>query len=144
MPQPKRGNPYHRPRKRKCAVLPIVEPHVRIRLSLHETDPITGNEETLSTLFYEDYRGYTIYSTEGGHCCIHGPGRRGCLRLRCQFVSFPDIEDAKEMIKYFRAQGVMSWESMERSVPEREYVCVSWGDEQRTPPSWSRFLKYAS
>lgn len=35
----------------------------RARLTLHEADPITGNEDILSSLFYEFYRGYTIYST---------------------------------------------------------------------------------
>src|SRR5215470_19597548 len=104
-----------------------------VHLSLHDTDPVTGDEDSLSALFYECYRGYTIYSTEQGHCCIHGPGRRGCLRLRGQFVCFLDIEDAKNLIKYFRSQGVMSWESMERSVPGEVYICVNRCEQQHPP-----------
>ena len=38
----------------------------RARLTLHETDPITGNDDLLFSLFYEQYRGYTIYSTPRG------------------------------------------------------------------------------
>ena len=38
----------------------------RARLTLHESDPITGNEDLLSSLFYEFYRGYTAYSTARG------------------------------------------------------------------------------
>lgn len=89
-----------------------------IHLSLHEIDPVTGDEDGLSALFYEYYRGYTIYSNEEGVCCIHGSGRQGCLRLWGKHVSFPDIEDAKHLIKYFRAQGIRSWESMYRSLPD--------------------------
>ncbi len=62
---------------------------------------------------------------------MHGAGQQGCLRLGGKYVSFPDIEQAKHMIKYFRAQGIHSWESMERSLPE--------GDEHirilNTPPT---------
>ncbi len=89
-----------------------------VHLSLHETDPVTGDEDGLCTLFYEYYRGYTIYSNEEGVCCIHGSGRQGCLRLRGKYVSFHDIEDAKTLIKYFRARGIRSWESMERSLAD--------------------------
>jgi hypothetical protein len=106
-----------------------------VHLSLHETDPVTGEEDGLCALFYEYYRGYTIYSTAQGTCCMHGAGRQGCLRLWGKYVSFPDIEDAKNLIKYFRSQGVMSWESMERSVPEEVYVCLNRREQHRPPPS---------
>ncbi len=76
-----------------------------VSLNLHETDPETGDEDGLSALFYEYYRGYTIYSNGQGVCCIHGAGRQGRLRLLGEYVSFPDIEDAKHLIKYFRANG---------------------------------------
>jgi hypothetical protein len=76
----------------------IDEPLPRARLTLHEADPITGNDDTLYTLFYEFYRGYTIFSTPEGRCCIHG--KQGCLRLRGKFVCFPAIEDAKNLIKW--------------------------------------------
>ena len=76
--------------------------------------------------------GYTIYSTMQGWCCIHGPVRHGCLRLRGQFVSFPDSEDAKHLIQHFRSQGITSWESMVRSVPEGEYVCVNSSEQYYT------------
>ena len=88
-----------------------------VHLSLHDEDPVTGDEDSLSALFYEYYRGYTIYSNAQGVCCMHGAGRQGCLLLWGKYVSFPDIEDAKHMIKYFRAQGIRSWESMNRSLP---------------------------
>jgi hypothetical protein len=49
---------------------------------------------------------------------MHGSCGQGCLRLEGRYVSFPNIEAAKNLIKYFRAQGIRSWESMERSLPE--------------------------
>ncbi len=88
-----------------------------VHLSLHEIDPVTGHEDGLSALFCEYYRGYTIYSNAQGICCIHGPCGQGCLRLGGKYVSFKDIEDAKNLIKYFRAQGICSWESMDRALP---------------------------
>ena len=95
-----------------------------IHLSLHKTDLVTGDEDCLSALFYEYYRGYTIYSTAQGVCCMHGR-QEGCLRLWGKYVSFPDIEDAKKLIKHFRARGIRSWESMERSLPAgNEQVCI--------------------
>lgn len=96
-----------------------------VHLNLHDTDLVTGDEDGLSALFYEYYRGYTIYSNAQGVCCIHGAGQQGCLRLWGAYVSFPDVEDAKNLIKYFRAQRIRPWESMERSVPEEVYVCVN-------------------
>ena len=36
----------------------------------------------------------------------------GCLRLEGKYVSFPDIEDAENLIKYFRLRGMRSWESI--------------------------------
>ncbi len=86
-------------------------------LTLHAIDPMTGNEDLLSTLFYEYYRGYTIYSTSQGTCYLYGSGKQGCLRLHGKFVSFPDVEAAKEIIKYFQAHNLHSWESMDRTVP---------------------------
>ena len=109
------------------------EPMERARLTLHEADPITGNQETLSSLFYEYYRGYTIYSTPQGRCCIHGKG--GCLRLRGKFVCFPDVEEAKTLIKRFRSEGYTSSDSVERYLPEWEFVCLNWHELERTPTS---------
>jgi hypothetical protein len=108
-----------------------VDPTERARLTLHDRDPITGNEDTLYTLFYEYYQGYTIYSTQEGHCCIHG--KQGCLRLRGKFACFPDVEDAKTLIKRFRAEGYTASDPVERYVPEWEYVCLNWHEQQRTP-----------
>jgi hypothetical protein len=93
------------------------------RLTLHATDPVTGNEDALYTLFYEYYRGYTIYSTEQGRCCIHG--KDGCLSIRGKYAAFPDIEQAKNLVKYFQADGRTSQESMNRSVPEGAYRCLN-------------------
>ncbi len=121
----KRGNPHPLPKARsRCA---NGQPLARPRLTLHESDPITGNEDALYTLFYEGYRGYTIYSTPEGHCCIHG--RQGCLKLRGRFVCFPDIEEAKAFIKRLRAQGDTSYDDVERYLPEWEYVWLSWKEQ---------------
>ncbi len=140
------GNPHHLPKQRKrrqpapapirqqrapSAVVQPVELVERARLTLHESDPITGNVETLYSLFYEYYRGYTLYSTLDGRCCIHG--KQGCLRLRGKFVCFPAIEDAKTLIKRFRADGYTSSDSMERYLPEWQYVCLNWHEQQRLP-----------
>ena len=107
------------------------EPGERARLSLHEADPITGSEETLYSLFYEYYRGYTIYSTLDGRCCIHG--KQGCIKLGGQFVCFPDVEEAKTLIKRFRREGYTSSDSVERYLPEWEFVCLNWREQQRAP-----------
>ena len=104
----------------------------RVRLTLHETDPITGNEDTLYTLFYEEYRGYTIYSTPRGRCCIHG--KQGCLKLRGKFVCFYDVEEARGLIKRFRQESYTSAGSVERYVPQEEYVCLNWRKLHGTPP----------
>ena len=103
----------------------------RVRLTLHEADPITGNVDTLYSLFYEEYRGYTIYSTPRGHCCIHG--KQGCIKLRGKFVCFYDVEEAKGLIKRFRAEGYTSSDGVERYLPQEEYVCLNWRKlEQKT------------
>jgi hypothetical protein len=137
MQHPKRGNPYRLPKHRRRCSLPAIESHgplsftatppserlERARLSLHEHDPITGDEEYLSSLCYEVYRGYTIYSTEQGRCCLHG--KQGCLRLRGQFVCFPDIEEAKTLIKRFRHEGYTASDRMERSLPAGAFVWLN-------------------
>ena len=145
MQRTKRGNPHHLPKNRKrgqhapspireqrapSTVAQPVESVERARLTLHDSDPITANKETLYTLFYEYYRGYTIYSTLDGRCCIHG--KQGCLRLRGKFACFPDIEDAKTLIKLFRREGYTSYDSIERYLPEWEFVCLNWREQQRT------------
>jgi hypothetical protein len=123
MHQQKRGNPYRRPRKRTKAPIPILKPLEVARLTLHQSDPITGNEDTLYMLFYGHYRGYTIYSTEQGRCSIHG--NDGCLHIQGKYVAFPDMEQAKNLIKHFQADGRTSQESMNRFVPEEEYLCLN-------------------
>ena len=148
MQRTKRGNPHRLPKHRKrgqhapspirqqrapSMVAQLSEPTERARLTLHEADPITGNEDTLYTLFYECYRGYTIYSTQEGRCCIHG--RQGCLRLRGKFVCFPAIEDAKNLIKRFRAEEYTSYDPVERYLPEWEYVSLNRHEQQRTARS---------
>ena len=127
----KRGNPRRKPRNRQPAAPLAVQRLERARLTLHDSDPITGNEDTLYTLSYECYRGYTIYRAERGRCCIHG--KQGCLRLRGKFVCFPDIEDVKNLIKRFRADGYTSYDSVERYLPEWEYVCLNWRELQGSP-----------
>jgi hypothetical protein len=106
-----------------------VEPMERVRLTLHDADPITGNEDTLYTLFYEEDRGYTIYSTPRGRCCIHGT--QGCIKLRGRFVCFYDVEEAKALIKRFRQEGYTSSDSVERYLPQEEYVWLNWHRQQR-------------
>jgi hypothetical protein len=95
----------------------------RARLTLHESDPITGNEDRLSSLFYEFYRGYTIYSTPRGCCCVHGT--RGCLRLRSKFVCFYDVEEAKTFIKHLRREGYCASDCVERYLPPEDYVWLN-------------------
>jgi hypothetical protein len=68
--------------------------------------------------------GYTIYSTKEGTCVLHGR-YGGCLRIGGEYACFPAFEEAKNLIKYFRAQGIASWEYMERDVPEEAYVCLN-------------------
>lgn len=82
--------------------------------------------------FYEFYRGYTIYGTEQGRCCIHG--KEGCLRIQGKYACFPDTEQAKTLIKHFQADGRTSQESMNRYVPEDEYICLN-GSRQRNEHS---------
>jgi len=138
MQRPKRGNPHRLPKQRKRGhhVPPpagrAVAPAERVRLTLHDSDPITGTEDSLYTLFYECYRGYTIYSTQEGRCCIHGT--QGCLRLRGKFVCCPAVEEAKTLIKRFRAEGYSSYDSVEPHLPPWEFVCLNRGEQQRTPP----------
>lgn len=166
MPQHrKRGNPHRLPKSRKrrqlrptpraqqrapvpprsprapaSAVQPV-DPVERARLTLHDRDPITGNEDTLYSLFYEYYRGYTIYSTREGRCSIHG--KHGCIKLRGKFVCCPDFEDAKTLIKQFRAEGYASSDSVERSLSEGEFVWLNRLEHQRTP-MLSRPMRRAS
>jgi hypothetical protein len=111
--------------------LHAVEPMERARLTLHDSDPITGNEETLSSLFYEFHRGYTIYSTPRGRCCIHG--KQGCIKLRGKFVCFYDVGEAKTLIRHLRRAGYTAADSVERRLPQEEYVWLNWRKLQRRP-----------
>src|SRR5712692_5281198 len=100
MQQSKRGNPQRFKRKQRPSPKPVeVQPVELVRLTLHEVDPVTGDEDTVYSLFYEFYRGYTIYSTEQGRCVLHGK-RGGCLRIQGKYACFPDIEETKKMVKY--------------------------------------------
>jgi hypothetical protein len=130
MPEPKRGNPCRSPRKCRRS-LPTTQPLKRARLTLHDSDPITGSEDTFYTLFYEFYRGYTIYSAAQGRCCIHG--KHGCIKLRGQFVCFPDVEEAKTLINAFVQMGTPPIDSVERYLPEWEYVCLNRYEQQSAP-----------
>lgn len=107
------------------------KPLERVQLTLHDSDPITGNEDTLSSLFYEFHRGYTIYSTPRGRCCIHG--KQGCRKLRGKFVCFYNVEEAKTLIRHLRRAGYTSADSVERYLPEEEYVWLNWRKVPRKP-----------
>jgi hypothetical protein len=111
---------YRRPRQ---PVRQSEEPLPRARLTLHEADPITGNEDILSSLFYEYYRGYTLYSTARGRCCIHGT--QGSLKLRGRFVCFYEIEQAKTFIAHLRRAGYRAADSVERYLPPEAYVWLN-------------------
>lgn len=99
------------------------------RLTLHEGDPITGNQDILSSLFYEYHRGYTIYSTPRDRCCIHG--QQGCLKLLGKFVCFYTIDEAKTFIQWLRREGYTSADSVERSLPPEAYVWLNWRKADR-------------
>ena len=134
MQSPKLGNPRRKPktsRKRQRRAPMVVQSLRRAQLMLHETDPITGNQDALYSLSYERYRGYTIYSTPQGRCCIHGRG--GCLRLWGLFVCLPDIEEAKTLIKRLRAEGYSCLDSVERYLPTWEFVWLNRGESQHRP-----------
>jgi hypothetical protein len=113
----------------------------RARLTLHESDPITGNEDILSNLFYEFYRGYTIYNTPSGRCCIHG--QHGCLKLLGRFVCFYEVEQAKTFIQWLRREGYTSADRVERSLPPEAYVWLNWSKTHRQP-TLSRLLQPVS
>ena len=114
----------------------------RARLALHESDPITGNEDMLSSLFYEFYRGYTIYSTPQGRCCIHA--QQGCLKLLGKFVCFYAIEEAKTFIQWLRREGYTSAGSVERSLPEEAYVWLNWRKSSHRQHTLSRPMQRVS
>ena len=124
---PHQAEGFHKPSA------PADEPTERARLTLHESDPITGNGDALYSLFYEEYRGYTIYSTLDGRCCLHGKG--GCIKLQGKFVCFPDVEQAKRLIKHFRREGYPSSDSVKRKLPKSAYVWLNRREQQRTPTS---------
>ena len=119
----KRGNPRRRSPKRKHERMTTTSSMEVARLTLHQSDVVTGKEEMLYNLFYEMYRGYTIYSTEQGRCSIHG--RDGCLRIEGYYACFPDVEQAKNLIKHFQADGRSSQEGMNRFVSQDAYVCLN-------------------
>jgi hypothetical protein len=62
-------------------------------------------------------------------------GGQGCLRLRGKFVCFPAIEDAENLIKWFRAEKYTSYDPVERYLPEWEYVCLNRHEQQRAARS---------
>jgi hypothetical protein len=116
MPQPS-------PDMRQSLLTAAEERLPRARLTLHETDPVTGNEDILSSLFYEYYRGYTLYSTARGRCCIHGT--EGCLKLRGKFVCFYEVEEAKTFIKHLRRAGYIASDRVERYLSPEAYVWLN-------------------
>ena len=106
----------------------------RARLTLHEADPITGNEDLLCSLFYEFYRGYTIYSTTRGRCCIHGI--HGCLKLLGRFVCFYEVEEAKTFIQWLRREGYSASDPVERYLPPEAYIWLNcWKRPQQPRPA---------
>jgi hypothetical protein len=60
-------------------------------------------------------------------------GEQGCIKLRGKFVCFPGIKDAKRLIKRLRREGYTSYDSVERYLPEWEFVWLNRRDYQRTP-----------
>src|SRR5258708_7427499 len=69
------------------------------------------------------------------------PSARNCLMrvlassMWGKFACFPDIEEAKTLIKQFRAEGYTSYDSVERNLPAWEYVCLNRHEQQRIIPS---------
>jgi hypothetical protein len=64
-------------------------------------------------------------------------------RRRGEFVCFPDIEDAKTLIKQIRREGYTASDSVEWYVPEGEFVCLNRRERQRTPMP-SRSMQHVS
>ena len=122
---------HHTKRQQSSSASSADEPPERARLTLHEADPITGNEDLLSSLFYEQYRGYTVYSTARGRCCIHGA--QGCLKLRGRFVCFYEIEQAKLFIVHLRRAGYSAADRVERYLPPEAYVWLNCWKIPRQP-----------
>lgn len=114
----------------------------RARLTLHEADPITGNEDILSCLFYEYYRGYTIYSTPRGRCCVHGT--QGCLKLLGRFVCYYEVEEAKTFIKHLRRAGYRAADQVERYLPPEDYVWLNCRTRPRQQSQAARRVQPAS
>jgi hypothetical protein len=54
-------------------------------------------------------------------------------QTRGKFACFYDFEEAKTLIKCFRAQDYTSYDSVERYLPECEFVCLNWRELQRLP-----------
>jgi hypothetical protein len=103
-----------------------------IALFLDETDTVTGDLETLFSLWYEHFEGYTIYSTGQGMCTLHGTGQRGCLRMAGKYVRFPDAEQAKRAVLYFQVRGWMPHQIMDRGMVEGAYVCLNGWEKTAT------------
>jgi hypothetical protein len=114
----------------------------RARLILHESDPITGNEDLLSSLFYEFYRGYTIYNTPRGRCCIHG--QQGCLKLLGRFVCSYEVEEAKTFIAHLRRAGYSAADPVERYLPPEDYVWLNCWTRPRQQSQAARCVQPAS
>ena len=48
-------------------------------------------------------------------------------------MRFYDVEEAKTLIKWFRKEGHTSYDSVERYLPQWEFACLNWREQQRTP-----------
>jgi|GEM_PF-4703574 hypothetical protein len=111
-------------RAERFMVEEVLEPPT-ISFYLDETDTITGDEETLFSLSYESFEGYTLYQNERGMCALHGAGQRGCLRIQGKYVRFPDVEQARWAVLYFQARGWKPHQIMDRGMAEGAYVCLN-------------------
>jgi hypothetical protein len=119
-------------RAEKVMVEEFLAPHA-IALFLDEIDTVTGDLDTLFSLWYESFAGYSIYSSEQGTCVLHGTGQRGCLRIAGKYVRFPDAEQAKRAVLYFQARGWKPHQIMDRGMAEGAYVCLNEQGERPVP-----------
>ena len=65
-------------------------------------EQLTLRPHLVFVALHERPEGFRVFHYDG-RCCIHG--KQGCIQLRGKYACFPDIEEAKTLIKRFQAEG---------------------------------------